>query len=175
MKRISLLLASLLCIPGSLAPAQQPNQNETAKIRIGVYESRAIAVAWAASRFNPVEAKMKEYQVAKDSNDTEKIAELEAWGPAHQRMLHFQGFGRVPVGELLLPVRNQIKQLMADQNLAALAMQCDEVGDNVQLVDVTMDLVKLYDPSEKTVAWVKQMRDQQPLTLLELADQPADK
>jgi hypothetical protein len=168
-------VAGALCLSPFPLSAQEPNSDPPAKIRIGVYDSRAIAVAWAGSTFNPVEEKMREYEVAKKSKDEKKIAELEAWGPAHQRLLHFQGFGRVPVDELLLPVRDEMKKMMSEQQLAAIAMHCDQIADNVQLVDVTMDLVKLYDPSERTIEWVKQMKDQQPLSLLELADLPADK
>lgn len=175
MWRTAFLCAALCGISGSSLCGQDSGSNPTAAVRIGVYDSRAIAVAWAASKHNPVAATMKEFKAAQEARDTKKIAELEAWGKNHQRLLHFQGFGHVPVGDLLAPVRPQIKQLISDKQLVAITMECDETAANVELVDVTEDLVKLYEPSEQTLKWVKQLRDKEPLSLLELADLPADK
>jgi hypothetical protein len=172
---IAAILFVLTCVPPASVLGQVQERAEPNRVRIGIYDSRAIAIAWAGSRFNPVDAKMKEYQAAKDSNDAKKIAELEAWGPAHQRLLHIQGFGRVPVGELLLPVQEKLKTLISEQNLVAITMHCDQIAESVQLVDITMELVQFYDPSEKTIEWVKQLRDQEPLSLLELAQLPVDK
>jgi hypothetical protein len=172
---LALLFASLASVSIPPLGAQEASLDQPAKIRIGTYDNRAIAVAWAGSDLNPVKEKMKEYEIAKQAKDVEKIAELEAWGPAHQRLLHFQGFGRVPVGELLTPLRDQVKELMAEKRLTAIAMQCDEIADNVELVDITLDLVKLYKPTDQTLEWVEQLRDQPPVSLIELADLPADK
>jgi len=38
---------------------------EGAKLHIGVYDNRAIAVAYRASEYNPVGSKMKEYEKAR--------------------------------------------------------------------------------------------------------------
>ncbi len=154
---------------------QEPAVAASGKVRIGVYESRAIAIAWARSSHNPVGEKMKEYEVAKKANDKKKMAELEAWGPAHQRLLHFQGFGRVPVGDLLQPVHEPMRALLKEKNLAAIAMECDLVAEGVEQVDITRELVMLFQPSEETLKYTDQIRGKQPLSLLELADLPADK
>ena len=47
------------------------------------------------------------------------MKELEAWGEQHQRQLHFQGFGRVPVDDSLAPVKDQFAKLAREQQLAA--------------------------------------------------------
>lgn len=154
---------------------QEVTTEPSQEIQIGVYDSRAIAVAWAGSKYNPVKNAMKELEAATDANDSKKIAELQAWGKAQQRLLHFQGFGRVPVGNLLDPVRPQIQQLISDKNLVAIAMDCDEVAANVEKVDVTMDLVNLYEPSAQTLKWVEQLRDTPPVSLQELAELREDK
>jgi hypothetical protein len=64
---------------------------------------------------------------------------------------------------------------MADKNLVAIAMECDEVAANVEKVDITLDLVKLYEPSDRTLKWVEQLRDTPPVPLQELADLSEDK
>ena len=59
------------------------------KVRVGIYDNRAIAIAYAASSFDPVSGKMKEYEAAKQAGDKKRVKELESWGKAHQRLLHF--------------------------------------------------------------------------------------
>jgi hypothetical protein len=142
------------------------------KIRIGTYDSRAIAIAYAPSRFNPVKEKMAAYEKAKAAGDQAKMKELQAWGEQHQRLLHFQGFGRVPVGDLLEPVKEQVANLARQRQLAAITMSCEFTGAEVELVDVTDDLVKLYDPSEKTLQHVRAVRAVKPVPLVQLADLP---
>jgi hypothetical protein len=138
-------------------------------IRIGTYDTRAIAVAWAASKHNDLADKFKELEAAKKANDSKRITELEAWGRSHQQVLHFQGFGRVPVDDLLRPVQASMQELLAAKNLSAITMQCDLVAERVEVVDVTMDLVRLFEPAEKTLKWVEQLRDKEPLSLAELS------
>ncbi len=140
------------------------------KIRIGVYDTRAIAIAWAASEYNPVKEKRAALEAAKKAGDLQKVKELEAWGPAHQRLLHFQGFGRVPVGDLLQPVKKEIARLAREKGLAAIAMECDHAASNVEVVDITEALVELYKPSNRTRQIVREMKDDKPLGLLEVAD-----
>jgi hypothetical protein len=143
------------------------------KVRIGTYDSRAIAVAYAASQFNPVGEKKAAYEKAKAAGDREKMKEFEAWGERHQRQLHFQGFGRVPVDDLLAPVKDQVAQLARERHLAAVTMSCDFTSEGVDLIDITDDLVKLYEPSEKTLGYVREIRKAKPVPLTQLAGLPA--
>lgn len=141
--------------------------------RIGVYDSRAIAIAYAPSRFNPVKERMAEYEQAKAARDKAKMKQLEAWGQEHQRQLHFQGFGRAPVDDLLAPVADQVAKVGRDMKLAAITMDCDFVAEGVEIVDVTDALVQLYEPSEKTLKYVIEVRKIEPTPLVELSKLPA--
>src|SRR5262249_27166244 len=126
-----------------------------------------------ASRYNPVKEKRAAYERARAAGDSGTAKELEAWGERYQRQLYFQGFGRVPVGDLLEPVKDRVRELAVRRGLAAISMGCDYAAGDVELVDVTEDLVKLYDPSEKTLATARQVRAAQPMDLVRLADLPA--
>jgi hypothetical protein len=171
------MLLSALLLVGSVAfmniGLAGDDASKVEKIRIGTYDSRAIAIAYAPSRFNPVREKMAAYEQAKAGGDRTKMKELETWGEQHQRLLHFQGFGRVPVSELLEPVKEQVAKLAQQRQLAAIVMSCDFLGGEVELVDVTDDLVKLYDPSERTLGHVRGIRAAKPVPLTQLADLPA--
>lgn len=132
-------------------------------IRVGTYDNRAIAIAYAPSKYNPVPEKMKEYKSAKEAGDEERMKELEAWGEKQQRKLHRQGFGRVPVDDLLAHVNDRLPEVARSTGVDIIAWECNYVADNVEVVDVTTELVKLFDPSEKTLNFVKQLEGQPPV------------
>jgi hypothetical protein len=174
---MTLLLSTLAILGAMVFPgvrsAADDKPTET-KTRIGTYDNRAITLAYVASRFHKdlmaeVDAAHKK---AKDAGDKAKVKELEAWGGQYQRQLHFQGFGRTPVDDLLEQVKGQLAKLARDKKLAAITMSCDFTSDQVELVDVTDDLVKLYDPSEETLQSVREIRKAKPVKLAELKDNP---
>lgn len=138
------------------------------KTRIGTYDSRAIAIAYAASKFNPVKEKMKEMQSAKAAGDQAKIKELEEWGQSHQRQLHRQGFGRVPVDDLLIPIKGRLPEAARQAGVAAIVMSCDWTGPDIEAVDMTDALVALYEPSARTLETVRKMKGVAPVPLDEI-------
>ena len=144
------------------------------KIRVGTYDNRAIAIAFAHSKSSPMAERQREMDKAKAAGDEAKMKELKAWGVEYQRQLHFQGFGRVPVDELLEPIKEQLARLARDKQLAAIAMSCDFTSEQVEVVDITDDIVKLYDPPEKALKHVREIRKVKPIELTKLADLPAD-
>jgi hypothetical protein len=173
MKRLYLAVLACVLGAGMVALAQRDgvavgatNSPAMQKVRVGVYDSRAVAVAYAPSRFNPVREKMAEHQAAKSAGDQQKVKELETWGEQHQRMLHFQGFCRVPVSDLLEPVRDGLGQIIIDQKLTAIVMACDAVASDVEIVDVTDAIVELYEPSDKTRQTVSEIRNTEPVSIL---------
>jgi hypothetical protein len=180
MNRIGLSVVSLFLFGFSLtavlqlgaaraAQSDATAAQSQAKVRIGVYDSRAVAVAYARSKFNPLQAKMAEHAAAKSAGDEKKVKELEAWGQQQQRMLHFQGFCRVPVTDLLEHVKPGLDKLIADQHLAAIAMACDATSSGVEIVDITDQIVDLYEPSEQARQTIRQLKDVAPTSLLEVA------
>jgi hypothetical protein len=175
MKRVTMFLSAGMII-GTVAVLAARSQGgddpKSTKIRIGTYDNRAISLAFFASRFNPTAEKKAAYEKAKAAGDQAKMKELEEWGPKFQRQLHFQTFGRAPVDDLLEPVKDRIAKLAGDKQLAAITMNCDFTSEQVELVDVTEDLVKLYDPDplDKTLQGVREIRKIKPTPLTELAD-----
>lgn len=163
-------LIIVICVAAMAGVSQVPGKE---KIRIGVYDNRAIAIAYAASEFNPVREKMKELDAAKSAGDTKRISELEAWGPQHQAKLHKQGFGRFPVDDLLEPVKDAFSDVAQQARVHAIAWRFDYASDDVEIVDVTESLVMLYTPSERTLKMTRDIVQREPVdleTLEELDD-----
>ena len=96
------------------------------------------------------------------------MAELEAWGQGHQRALHRQGFGRVPVDDLLAHVAERLPEVARTARVVAIVFDCNWAGAEVELVDVTHELVALFEPSEKTLATVEELLQHEPVDLDEL-------
>ena len=140
-------------------------------LRVGVYDNRGILMAWFASKYNDLALADlgKEYEQAKLAGDDERVKELEAMGPKIQRRLHFQGFGRAPVTELLAHIEDQLPALAKELGIDVIAFECNYLGPDVEKIDITLDLAKLYDPSPETMKMVREIMDQDPIALEELA------
>ena len=93
---------------------------------------------------------------------------LENWGQQHQRQLHRQGFAFVPVGNLLDHVRDKLPEIAKRANVVVIARSCDFKTSLVEVVDLTDELVKLFDPSEKTLKNIQIIRDKPAVDLDEL-------
>jgi hypothetical protein len=140
-------------------------QSPSAKFRVGVYDNRAIAIAYAGSEYNPVGKLMEDYSKARESGDTARAAELEALGKKHQRALHRQGFGRVPVDDILALVKDKLPDVALKANVDAIAWQCNYNGPNVEVVDITRELAAVFDSTERTMNMVDEMKQHPPLDL----------
>jgi hypothetical protein len=170
MWRITILstVVAALILTLIIAPAGQSAAEPGAELRVGVYDSRAIAVAWAASEFNPVGEKMKEYDAARAAGDEARVEELEEWGESRQRQLHRQGFGRVPVTDLLACVKDRFPEVARQTGVEVIAFECNYLAPGVEKVDITMALVMLYNPSPKTLKTVAELMKHKPLSLDEI-------
>lgn len=124
-------------------------------LRVGVYDSRGIAIAFANSEHwsKVLKEKQAALEQAKNDGDTEKVKEIEAWGPAQQAHAHLQGFGTAPVHECFEPVKDKIAAVAkaAGVDLIVSKWELDYLAADAETVDVTMELAKLFNPSEK--AW----------------------
>ncbi len=158
-----LIMPGLVGICGAVclaAVATGPAHSAGVKMRIGTYDARAIAVAYSPSEFNERElgAKMKELKAAEQRGDRKRVAELKAWGKAHQRRIHRQCFAGAAVDNLLVHVKDGLAQVAEANRVAAITRNTDYVDSAVELVDVTDDIVKLFKPSDKTLRTISELR-----------------
>lgn len=134
------------------APAVK-NESTTASAAIGVYDSRSVAVAFAGSaKFNAQVAPIaREISAARKRGDKAKTAANEQKMRDLQAQLHRQAFGTEPVTAILALYPAQVKLLMATQGLTALVSQWNEPELKrhaaARRVDVTEDLINLFEPS----------------------------
>ena len=149
MKR-SIVIVVIACTMLLALAASGQAQQAAKKIRVGVYDNRAITLAYVGSKYNPMEKKIAEFKEAKAAGDSAQIKELEAWGPRFQRQLHFQGFGRAPVDDLLLLVKDKMAEVAKRTGVVdPICWYPDYTGAEVEIVDITDELVSLFNPTRR--------------------------
>lgn len=103
--RWSLLLVMLLAAALVLCACDTA---QNAKVQIGVYDSRAVVIAWAGTEsFNQWMGSLQvEWQKAKASGDQKRVEELEAEAEARQQLMHMQAFSTAPVDDILAHIED---------------------------------------------------------------------
>lgn len=135
------------------------------KIRVGTYDNRAVAIAWVRSDLNNLSELGKELEAAKKAGDQKKIDELNELGTALQRKLHFQGFGHVPVTDLLEVVEGRLDEAAEAAGVDAIVFECNYAGEGVEVVDVTDAVVELFEPTPETWKVIRDIRTHDPVPL----------
>ena len=138
-----------------------------AKDKIGVYDSRMIAVWY----FNTPEYQksIKDMRdsaaAAKKNNDTEKIKYYDEIGILTQRVLHDKGFGRGSVAEILEKKKAELAELAKNEKLIAIVSkwEVNYSSTDVELVDVTLKLLELLKAPENIKNFYDSMKVQPPV------------
>jgi cell division protein FtsB len=176
MKRKMMILGLVVLSLGAafvLSSDQQVNAAEKKKLlRIGVYDSRGIAIAYFNSEhFEKILAeKRAALEQAKKENDPNKVKELEIWGPQHQATAHRQGFGTAPVHECFECIKEQIPSVAktAGVDVIVSKWELDYLVADADVVDVTMELAKLFNPREQAYQAIGQLKDHKPISTEEI-------
>jgi len=141
-------------------------------LRVGVYDSRCITIAYVHSKFSKNEIqklfdivhKAEKEGDVKTAQSTREIAEYM------QKKRHSQGFGTAPVGELLEPIKDEMSKVaeQAGVDMIVSKWQVDYQAKDAHFVDVTDAMAALYNPDEKTLKIIEEMKKQQPIAEEEL-------
>jgi len=135
--------------------------------RVGVFDSRAVAIACANSpSFNKIPAMLSErMKAAKDKGDKKEIAVIEREGMLHQVMMHEQGFGKGSVIGMIALIKDSIAALAVRENVTLVVSKWEVVysAKNVELVDLTEKVTEFFQPNEKVKAWLKELPKHEPI------------
>ena len=141
-------------------------------MRVGVFDSRAVALAYYRSEpFGREMKKLKaDFEKAKAAGDKKRVAELEAKGPAQQELMHKQGFGTWGVLDILKKIDKKLPEIAKQANVTIIVSKWDLAyqRSNAQFVNVTELIVKPFDPDEKTQKMIEEIQKQEPVPLEQL-------
>ncbi|HQF38569.1 MAG TPA: hypothetical protein PK322_05570 [Opitutaceae bacterium] len=163
----SLLCAALALGCGTGRAVAAPDSAATGS-RIGVYDSRAIAVAYAGSPVHEqrLAAATAERRKARESRDSTTVSRIEAEGQAQQKLLHRQAFGQEPVDDILAQIPAEVAAVRKAHDIAVLVSKWDEAALAAQrgweTVDITEALVDALRPNARQRQRALEIRAQPP-------------
>jgi hypothetical protein len=140
---------------------------EGKKIRVGVYDNRAVAVAYGRSAFfeQEINAVKVEYNNAKTEGKNARMKELDGKMEKLQKKAHKQAFAAAPVDDILAKIKDQLPKVAADANVAVITSKVNFVNsDEIEVVDITFEIIKPFKPDEKTVSIIKSLVTKPALT-----------
>jgi len=149
-------------------------QAQASKLRVGVYDSRAVAVAYGNSTefketMKPVEA---EYKKAKEAKDEKRVKEIESQMQLKQRRAHEQGFSTGSVAPIMAQVKDRLPDVakQAGVQLIVSKWELNHQSSDVEIVDVTDRIVALFHVNERGLKWCKEIQNTKPVPLDQISD-----
>jgi hypothetical protein len=169
---MSVCLVVLLLTMGMLGCAKKAADiPEDVKNRIGVYDSRAIAIAFAGTKpFNQWWGSLQsELEQAKAADNQKRVEELEAEAVARQQLMHMQAFSTAPVDDILEHIKDSLPEIKQKAGVTTLVSKWDQEAlaryPSAELVDVTMMLVDALHPNEQQRKHAIEIQKQAPIPL----------
>jgi len=161
--------AVLLAVLGLARLGLAQDKAEAGPQRIGVYDSRAVAVAYAGSTFQ--ETRIKDLQArferARRAGDAQETARLEAEGRAWQAALERQGFGTAPVDDILAHIASELPRIQQAFGVTNLVSKWNKAEldkhPKAERVDITMSLVDAFCPNETQRRRAIEIQKKQPV------------
>ncbi len=171
------LVALTLAAASYASTARSPALAATATVRIGTYDSRAIGLAYgrSASVRQELDALHTQHKEALAAGDAARVKELEKKGISRQIRMHLQVFSNAPVGDAIDTIRDQLPVVAQRMNVVAITAALDHRDPTVEAVDVTDELVRLFDPTAETLRLIADGRTKKPMPIEEIAQMPADR
>lgn len=167
--------ASLLLVLTLVTAAwteESPAKAEGASLRIGTFDSRAIAIVYYQSEEGQTVIKdiKAKYREAEAASDEQRMEELETHGITQQDRMHRMGFGNASVSGILDNIADSFPALAEQAQVDLIVSKWDVVYSNpaVEIVDVTEMLIELFHPDKDCSEMLTGLAEHPPLTEEEL-------
>ena len=169
----AVLFGTALALPSDAAAQESPDES----LRIGTFDSRAVALAYYRSPgvLGEMMGDMKtRHKEALAAGDTTKAEELELKGKSLQHLMHQQVFSTGSICNLLPKFEAKLDRVAADAGLIAIVSKWElpYATPGLQIVDVTDEVVALFEPDEEVTTMLAQMREQDPVPLEDMLFDP---
>jgi hypothetical protein len=136
-------------------------------LRIGTYDSRAIAVAYVRSTYAQDEyrALAAEREQARAAGDESRMKAIEARGRARQERLHLQGFSTASVMEFMQKISAELPGLARQAGVLMIVSKWEVAYRDpaVEYVDLTIPIVKSFGVSAEVLKMVEEVMKHDPV------------
>ena len=170
-RRFIVRSAVALCVMAGATAFAQSKDNT---LRIGVYDSRAIAVAYgnSAELRKSLDAVKADYTKAKEAKDDKRVKEIDTQMKAQQRRLHEQGFSTGSVAGIMAKIKDSLPGVAKKAGVEVIVSkwEVNYQSPGIKVVDVTDDLVALFHVSAQGLKWIKDIQNHAPLPIEQITD-----
>ncbi len=168
---LACLLLSLMCCV-LLAGNEPTKSSDKPKVVVGTFDSRAVAMAHFG-RFikdGGLEKLYHDHDKAKAAGDIKKAEELATKGQILQKQLHMRMFGNAPIDDILKEIKKDIPGVAKTTGVDIILGKWDIVYQisSAKVVDITNQLVELFDPDDETLEKIKSVLKNPPVPREEL-------
>ena len=172
MKTILLSIGVVSFIAALCAANLRAAETNTTPVRVGIYDSRAVAYAWfgSAKHQKQLNDLMQTARAAKAAGDTNRFQELAAALRQQQDEIHREGFSTAPPVEALAELKDRLPEIQKAAGLTALISKWDDAAlkkyPGAEQVDVTDTLVhEFITPTPEQQKTISSLEKAVPLPL----------
>lgn len=150
--------------------AQPSNENALeSMVRVGTFDSRAVAMAYYRSEAFNREAKdlKAAHEKAKAAGDEKRVEELEQEGRAQQALMHKQGFGTWPVNNILAKITDELPGIATQAGVDIIISKWEIVyqRSGIEFIDVTDRIVRPFNPDARTLEIIHELQKLDPVLI----------
>jgi hypothetical protein len=147
-------------------------QNTVSKIKIGTYDSRVVFIAYVNSDYF-IQQNSKwheEGEMIMQSNDTVKKIEAFYKVMTEEYLMHQRGFSNGSTASVLALVKDKLPIIAKDTGVIGIISKWELtfVDPAVEIVDLTMQVARLYNPTGNFERTASEMAKMDPIPLEEL-------
>lgn len=168
---LGILFRAASSIAAEASEAGVPARPLTSEMRIGIFDSRAVAYArfWSEAHQRELRQRAAAAEAAKAASDEILFKKLSRELQEEQRTIHLQVFSTASVDDILATMADHVKNLQREIGFTRLVSKWDKeelarVG-KVEQVDVTLMLVAYYSLPEKRARALTELLKHEPLSL----------
>jgi len=149
--------------------AAQTNNNTP--VRIGIYDSRALAYVWFGSpaRQRALQEQMQAARAAQAAGDTNRFRLLGDQLRELQAEVHREVFSTAPATGALAELKDRLPAIEKQAGVVTLISKWDEPArqrfPHAEVVELTRELVQEFQPTEKQLKVIDGLEKQKPLPL----------
>ena len=114
--------------------------------------------------------KSKEKKLAEQAGDTDKVNKIDALMTQYSIRAHSQVFSTTPVHDILKCIKDRIPQIAQEAKVDVIVSkwEFDYLHPDTELIDVTMQLVRAYNPKPNTKDTIEGLIRTKPISYEEI-------
>src|SRR5581483_4670703 len=134
-------------------------------MRVGVYDSHAVAIAYYHSEQWRAELlkRQAEYAQANAAGDRQRMAAIEKQGREAQELAQRQTFGDASIKNILATMTNALAQIRTKANVGSIVAGDVREYSSTNAVDVTSLMLEPFHPTSETMKVIEAVKKQRPL------------